>query len=94
MYIARLQDGRFYVGLTQQGQITLLAEHLEGRHSSFTRGHRITRIEWHEAHPTLDSGRKRELQLKRWTHAKKQALIHGDFSRLKALARSRQRWPR
>jgi predicted GIY-YIG superfamily endonuclease len=34
---------------------------------------------------------KRERQLKGWTHAKKKALIDGDITRLKNLARRRPR---
>jgi predicted GIY-YIG superfamily endonuclease len=36
-----------------------------------------------EAHETRQSALAREKQLKRWTRAKKEALIGGDFARLK-----------
>ena len=38
-----------------------------------------------ETHPTRDAALNRERQLKRWTRAKKEALVAGDMARLKAL---------
>ncbi|MBI4566059.1 MAG: GIY-YIG nuclease family protein [Planctomycetes bacterium] len=94
VYIARLTDGRFYVGISHQRQAALLAEHQEGRHALFTCRHPILRIEWVEPHQSLNSAHARERQLKRWTHAKKQALMTGDFVLLKHLSRSRHRGSR
>ena len=91
VYIGLLRDSRFYVGISQQGPTTLLADHQDGHHARFTRQHRVERILWTERHPSLESVKKRELQLKRWGHAKKQALIDGNLELLKRLARSRQR---
>jgi len=91
VYIGLLRDRRFYVGISQQGPTTLLGDHQDGHHASFTRQHRVERVLWTERHPSLKSARRRELQLKRWSHAKKQALISGDLETLKRLARSRQR---
>src|SRR5207248_10227646 len=88
VYIAILQDDRFYVGISQQPPETLLTEHHSGKHSRFTRAEGLKRIVWNEAQPSLSGARHREQQLKRWTHAKKQALIDGDMARLKSLARA------
>ena len=91
VYIAVLDDGRFYVGISQLSKEALLQQHREGRHAAFTAAHTVLRIAWTEEHPTAESARARERQLKRWTHAKKQALIDADVSTLKALSRNRQR---
>jgi predicted GIY-YIG superfamily endonuclease len=42
-------------------------------------------VAYYETHANRDTARKRERQLKRWTRAKKEALIAGDLRRLKAL---------
>jgi predicted GIY-YIG superfamily endonuclease len=42
-----------------------------------------------EAHDSWLAARKREAQLKRWSHAKKKALIEGDGPWLHALAKRR-----
>ncbi|MBI2901521.1 MAG: GIY-YIG nuclease family protein [Planctomycetes bacterium] len=91
MYIAQLRDGRFYVGISQYPPPALLAHHQAGRHAQFARVEGVTSVLWTEIHPSLESARRREVQLKRWSHAKKQALIDGDVERLKRLARSRHR---
>jgi predicted GIY-YIG superfamily endonuclease len=90
VYIALLRDDRFYVGISHQEPKSLLTEHHSGKHSQFTRAEGLKRILWTEEHPSLASARRREQQLKGWTHAKKQALIDGDLARLKLLSRSRR----
>jgi putative endonuclease len=49
------------------------------------------RLEHLERFPTFSESRSRESQLKRWSAAKKEALIRGDVAELKLLARSRRR---
>jgi len=90
VYIARQADGHFYTGMTQKNLDELLAEHRRGKHSHYTVGKRLVRIEWMEQQPNSIAAGKRERQIKRWSHAKKQALIDGDFAKLKALSRSRR----
>ena len=90
VYIALLEDGRFYVGMTQVHPTERAHRHQTGWGGTFTRGIKVVRILWFEEHPTGESARRRESQLKRWSHAKKQASVDGELKRLKALARSRQ----
>jgi len=42
-----------------------------------------------EAHSTFADARAREAQLKRWSRAKKEALLCGDLTQLRDLSRSR-----
>jgi len=90
VYIGRLRDGRFYVGISQASPATLLKTHLSGDHSRYTRAQGMVRIEWTELQPSLASAKARERQLKGWSHDKKQALIEGNIEKLKQLARSRK----
>ena len=89
VYIALLEDGRFYVGMTHVHPMERGRRHRAGFGGTFTRRVQVVRILWFETHPSADSAREREKQIKRWSHAKKQALIEGDLARLKVLARSR-----
>ncbi len=91
VYIALLEDGRFYVGMTQVLPDERASRHQAGQGGTFTKGVGIVRPLWSEKHPDGKAARRRESQIKRWSHAKKQALIDGDLDRLKALSRSRQR---
>jgi predicted GIY-YIG superfamily endonuclease len=84
VYILRCADDALYVGLTDDLE-TRLQWHHEGRGSSFTRFRSPVELVYSEVQPDLVSGRTREQQLKRWTRAKKEALIAGDLNTLKAL---------
>ena len=91
VYIALLEDDRFYVGMTQVHPDERADRHRAGCGGTFTRAIQVVRMLWWEVHPTGESARKRESQIKRWSHAKKLALMDGDLSKLKALARSRRK---
>jgi predicted GIY-YIG superfamily endonuclease len=91
VYIALLEDGRFYVGMTKVLPEERAHRHLRGTGGTFTKASRVVGVLWSEQHVDGKSARQRELQLKKWSHAKKQALINGDLARLKSLARSRRR---
>jgi predicted GIY-YIG superfamily endonuclease len=41
-----------------------------------------------EVQPDFSSARKRESQIKRWSRAKKRALVSGDYGLLQRLSRS------
>jgi putative endonuclease len=90
VYIGRLRDHRFYVGISRQASDSLLDDHVSGDHSRYTRAEGLIRIEWTEVHPSLAKAKARERQLKGWSHAKKQALIDGDLKKLKSLAKARK----
>ena len=85
----RCADGSYYVGSTSD-----VAEreriHNEGHDAEHTAAHRPVRLVYSESHESWPAARKREAQLKRWSRAKKEALIDGNRSRLHVLARRRR----
>ena len=84
VYILRCADDSLYVG--EAGDLERrLAKHSDGSASSFTAKRRPVRLVFSEAHATRASALKREQQLKRWTRAKKDALIADDLELLKRL---------
>jgi predicted GIY-YIG superfamily endonuclease len=87
VYIALMDDGRFYTGQTLRAPADRLADHR-------SRGRSVIRILWYEPHATASAAGARERQIKGWSHAKKQALIDGDFRKLRFLARSKSRQQR
>ena len=89
VYILKCSDGSFYVGCTTN-LIERERTHNAGFASEHTAKRRPVRIVYSEAHESWSAARKRETQLKRWSRAKKEALIAGSRSRLHQLAR-RQR---
>lgn len=86
VYILRLRNNQLYVGSTEN-LVRRLAEHQAGTACRTTALLRPVELIYSESHPDRSSAVKRERQLKRWSHAKKFALITGDWTELKRLAR-------
>jgi predicted GIY-YIG superfamily endonuclease len=84
LYILRCSDRSLYIGET--GDLDLrVAKHNDGRASGFTARRRPVVPVYSEDHPTRQTALKRERQLKKWTRAKKEALIAGNSALLKRL---------
>ena len=84
VYILRCADDALYIGETNDVETRFL-KHQEGRASVFTSQRRPLVLAYFEQHPDRGAALKRERQLKRWTRAKKEALIAGDLLLLKRL---------
>jgi len=88
VYVLRCSDGSFYVGHT-----TDVAERVEHHHSgrgpAYTAARLPVELMYSRELPSMEAAVQREAQLKRWTRAKKEALIAGDKSRLHLLAKRR-----
>ena len=92
-YMLRCADGSYYVGHTDDLDAQLIA-HARGRVSSYTATRRPLQLVWSEPFEARDDAFARARQLKGWSRAKKEALIAGDFERLRMLARPpRERVP-
>ena len=84
VYILRCADGSFYVGET--GDLDLrFAEHNRGCAAAHTAQRRPVQLAYAESLDNRALCLKRERQLKRWTRAKKEALIAGNKDLLKSL---------
>ena len=88
VYILRCADDSFYVGLTQDLAARVKA-HNDGRGAAYTFKRRSVRLVYSEKFESESKGVERERQLKRWSRAKKEALISGDIHRLKRLSKPR-----
>ena len=93
VYILLCSDGRYYVGSP-----THLADRLKehfGAHpisesgSKFTKAFKPIKLVYTEEYDRIDEAFKRERQIHGWSHAKKEALIKGDFNLLKKLSKSK-----
>jgi putative endonuclease len=88
VYIVRCSDDSLYVGHTRDVDARVQL-HNDGRGAHWTANRRPVRLVYQEPQPSRQKAVARERQLKRWTHAKKLALINGDRTALKSLARRR-----
>jgi putative endonuclease len=87
-YILRLQSGQLYIGSTNNLDHRF-AEHAAGRACRTTKLDPPLKLVYSESLPTFSDARKREAQIKRWSRAKKEALVVGDMDRLRELSKSR-----
>jgi putative endonuclease len=89
VYILKCNDGTYYTGvssnLTQR-----ISDHQNGKHcNSYTYSRRpvllVFSAEFTDINLAIDS----EKQIKKWSKAKKEALIKGDFELLPSLAKKK-----
>ena len=78
-----------YIGSTKN-LFGRLQFHTLGVGATATKDKPGLRIVYTEKYSTLKDALRRERQLKKWSRAKKEALIRGDLTTLKRLSRSRQ----
>jgi len=88
VYILQSTDGTYYVGQTHDLR-ERLRKHRLGLGAKHTSDHPGCRLVYWEGPFSLIDAVQREAQLKRWSRAKKEALIRGDLLVLKTLSRSR-----
>jgi len=86
-YILKCSDGSYYSGSTTNLENRIKA-HNQGRGASYTAKRRPVQLVYHEKFGNLDVAVKRERQIKRWSRAKKVALISGEKKKLKKLSKS------
>ncbi len=86
-YLLRCNDGSYYVGHTDDLE-SRMAQHQTGAVAGYTAPRRPVTLAWSETFPSRDETFAAERRIKGWSRAKKEALIAGDWERLKMLARN------
>ena len=87
LYIVRCSDGSLYIGTTRVTLEIRIAQHNGGTFKGYTESRRpvvLVHAEWFDR---ITDAIENERKLKKWTRAKKEAFIRGDFASLRALAR-------
>ena len=90
LYILRLKSGQLYIGSTTDLD-RRYKEHLAGKACRTTNLDPPVDLVYSETHKSFSHARKREAQVKKWSRAKKEALVSWDMAKLKTLAKSQQR---
>ena len=86
MYILECADGSYYAGSTRDLERRLW-KHNEGTGSKYTARRRPVKLVFAAEFPPIAEAYEREKQVQGWGRAKREALIHGDYDALPALAR-------
>ena len=89
LYILRLRSGQLYIGSTTDLE-QRYKDHCAGKACRTTKFDPPIGLVYSEELTTFPEARKRESQIKRWTRAKKEALIAGDSRKLRCLSKSRK----
>jgi predicted GIY-YIG superfamily endonuclease len=90
VYMLRCKDESYYVGHTDDLE-QRIAQHVDGTFGGYTSRRRPVELVWVCEFDTRDEALQREMQVKPWSRAKKEALIRADWGRLKRLARGANR---
>ncbi len=86
-YILRLRSGQLYPGASTDLD-RRYREHCAGSACRTTRLDPPTELAYSEEFPSFSDARRREAQIKRWSRAKKEALVAGGRDILRHLAKS------
>jgi len=81
VYLLQLKNHQIYVGSTDN-LTRRIAEHRNGQGGRTTSIGKVLHLMYSETYASRSEAEARELQLKRWTRAKKLALARGDRSDL------------
>jgi putative endonuclease len=86
VYILRCCDGSLYTGYTNDLD-TRIAAHSAGKGAKYTASRRPVKVVYTESAESKSAAMKRELQIKRWPRAKKEALLAGTDQGLKNISK-------
>jgi predicted GIY-YIG superfamily endonuclease len=84
-YILRCRDASYYVGHTDDLDVRMVL-HQSGILRGYTYSRRPVTLVWYDTFPSRDEAFQAERQLKGWSRQKKEALIAGDWRRVRELA--------
>jgi predicted GIY-YIG superfamily endonuclease len=86
VYVLECGDGSYYTGHTDNLE-RRIAQHEVSACGGYTATRRPIRLAWAAEFATRQEALEREMQVKRWSRAKKKALCEGDWTKVCRLAR-------
>ncbi|MGH1563545.1 GIY-YIG nuclease family protein [Mumia sp. DW29H23] len=86
MYILECADGSYYVGSTRDID-RRLKQHSDGEGAAYTRRRLPVALVYAAEFESVDEAFWWEKRVQRWSRAKREALIRGDYAALPALAK-------
>jgi putative endonuclease len=91
VYILKCRDAAYYTGIYRGLDLAVrIAEHNSGHYpKAWTHKRRPVELMWSEHFGRVTDAIAYETQIKRWSRAKKEALIVGNFKKLRDLSKSR-----
>jgi putative endonuclease len=93
LYILRCADGSYYVGTTRSSLDSRVAQHNAGTFEGYTASRRPVELIFSQWFDHITDAIENERKLKKWSRAKKETLIRGDFASLQQLAKRKSPHP-
>lgn len=89
VYIVECSDKSFYTGITNDLERRTYEHNSEVHIESYCYSRRPVRLVFSQDFNNVDQAIAREKQIKGWSHAKKVALINGDWDKLVKLSNAK-----
>ena len=86
LYILRCSDGVFYIGITRTALEIRIAQHNAGTLGGYTATRRPVTLVFSQWFNHITDAIENERKLKKWSRAKKEAFIRGDYAALQRLS--------
>jgi putative endonuclease len=93
LYILRCADRSYYVGTTRTSLEMRIAQHNAGAFEGYTASRRPVELIFSQWFERISDAIENERKLKKWSRAKKEAFIRGDFASLQQLAKRKSPHP-
>ena len=87
VYIALCSDGSYYAGSTTDLDKRII-DHNEGRYEGYTSSHLPVKLIWSSEFSDIRYAFEYGRKIKKWSRAKKEALMRGDYDQRHQLSRS------
>jgi putative endonuclease len=93
LYILRCADGSYYIGITRTAFEVRIAQHNAGALGGYTAVRRPVTLVFSQWFDRITDAIENERKLKKWSRAKKEAYLRGDFEALRQLSARRSPYP-
>ena len=93
LYILKCSDGSYYIGTTRTSLEIRVAQHNAGTFQGYTLTRRPVELIFSQWFDRIADAIENERKLKKWSRAKKEALIRRDFASLQQLAKRKSPHP-
>src|ERR1700692_4997975 len=93
LYILRCADGSYYVGITRNSLEIRVAQHNAETVEGYTAARRPVELIFSQWFDRITDAIESERKLKKWSRAKKEAFVRGDFESLQQLAKRKSLHP-
>ncbi len=90
VYIVECFDHSYYTGVTNNVDGRVWEHNNSTDETAYTYSRRPVKLKYVESYQDINSAIEREKQIKKWSRAKKEALISGKENELSKLARGRK----